>query len=64
MQPVIPLAYDIPSFCSASTLGRTRVYQEIKEGRLRVMKVGRRTLISGQAADEWRRQAEEKSSKD
>lgn len=46
-------AFDIPRFCAAYSIGRTRVYQEIKEGRLRVFKVGRRTLISVQAAGEW-----------
>jgi excisionase family DNA binding protein len=58
MQYQSVMAYDIPSFCAAFSLGRTRVYQEIKDGRLRIMKVGRRTLISVQAADEWCRRAE------
>lgn len=46
-------AYDIASFCKAYSIGRTRAYQEIKEGRLKVAKVGKRTLIPAQSAEEW-----------
>lgn len=49
MQPQT-MAYDIPSFCSAYSIGRTRTYQEIKEGRLRIIKIGKQTLISAHDA--------------
>ncbi|GJL94396.1 MAG: hypothetical protein DHS20C05_08010 [Hyphococcus sp.] len=46
-------AYDIKSFCKAFNVSRSFVYEEIKEGRLRVVKVGRRTLIPRPYALEW-----------
>ena len=40
-----PLAYSVSEACRVSSLGRTRVYQLISEGRLEVRKIGKRTLI-------------------
>jgi excisionase family DNA binding protein len=40
-----PLAYSISEACRVSSLGRTRLYQLIGEGRLEVRKIGKRTLI-------------------
>lgn len=40
-----PLAYSINEACRVSSLGRTRIYQLISEGRLEVRKIGKRTLI-------------------
>lgn len=40
-----PLAYSVNEACRASSLGRTRLYQLIAEGRLEVRKIGKRTLI-------------------
>ena len=40
-----PLAYSINEACRVSSLGRTRLYQLIGEGRLEVRKIGKRTLI-------------------
>lgn len=42
---VEPLAYSINEACRVSSLGRTRLYQLIGEGRLEVRKIGKRTLI-------------------
>lgn len=41
----LPLAYSIKEACHVSTLGRTRIYQLINEGRLETRKIGKRTLI-------------------
>lgn len=35
----------IPEACSGTGLSRTRIYEEIKAGRVQTMKVGNRTLI-------------------
>lgn len=35
-------------------LGRTSVYKEIGAGRLRALKVGRRTIITAEARQEWK----------
>ena len=40
-----PLAYSIREACRISSLGRTRLYQLIGEGRLEARKIGKRTLI-------------------
>jgi excisionase family DNA binding protein len=40
-----PLAYSVSEACRVSSLGRTRIYQLINEGRLEVRKIGKRTLI-------------------
>ncbi|WP_338242205.1 helix-turn-helix domain-containing protein [Aurantiacibacter hainanensis] len=40
-----PLAYSIKEACRVSSLGRTRIYQLIGEGRLEARRIGKRTLI-------------------
>ncbi len=40
-----PLAYSVSEACRVSSLGRTRLYQLIAEGRLEARKIGKRTLI-------------------
>lgn len=40
-----PLAYSVHEACRVSSLGRTRLYQLIAEGRLEARKIGKRTLI-------------------
>lgn len=40
-----PLAYSVSEACRVSSLGRTRLYQLIGEGRLQTRKIDKRTLI-------------------
>lgn len=40
-----PLAYSITDACRVSSIGRTRIYSLIKEGKLQVRKIGKRSLI-------------------
>lgn len=40
------LAYSIRDAVRVSSIGKTRLYSLIKSGRLRVTKVGKRTLVS------------------
>jgi excisionase family DNA binding protein len=47
------LAYSIHEFAQAVGIGRTQVFQEIKTGRLRAAKVGRRTIITAEAMTAW-----------
>ncbi len=56
-----PGAHSVESFAKAHTLGRTQVYEEINDGRLRTFLVGKRRLISFEAATEWRRNREEET---
>lgn len=46
-------AYDIKSFCKAFNVSRSFVYEEMKAGRLKAVKVGRRTLIPRANALAW-----------
>lgn len=46
-------AYDVNTFCKAYSVGRTLTYAEIKAGKLKATKIGRRTVISVSAAQEW-----------
>ena len=39
------LAFGIDEFCKIANLGRTTLYKDIAEGRLRAVKNGRRTVI-------------------
>lgn len=55
-----PRAADsIPQFCDGHGISRTHFYELVKQGKApRLMKVGRRTLISVEAAADWRRRIE------
>jgi excisionase family DNA binding protein len=49
----------VSEFCQQSGISRALFYKLVREGNgPRIMKVGRRTLISGQAAEEWQRAME------
>lgn len=39
------MAYSVAEACAVLGLGRTRLYEEIKSGRIPVKKIGKRTLI-------------------
>ena len=41
-----PLTITVNDACKALGLGRTKIYELIGKGRLRTVKIGRRTLIS------------------
>jgi excisionase family DNA binding protein len=46
-------AYSIPEVARAVGVGRSYIYGEIREGRLRVRKAGRRTLIYEEDLRAW-----------
>jgi excisionase family DNA binding protein len=45
----------VPQFNSRYNVGRTKTFDEIKNRRLKAVKVGRKTLIPTDAAEEWAR---------
>ena len=47
------LAYSVAETTKATGFGRTRIYQEIKEGRLKTIKLGRRTAILAEELRRW-----------
>lgn len=52
-------AHTIAGLCSDHHISRSFFHKLIKEGRgPRLMKIGRRTLISAEAASEWRAKME------
>jgi excisionase family DNA binding protein len=46
-------ALSISEFCGRYGIGRTTTYEEIQSGRLRAVKVGRRTLVTESDAESW-----------
>jgi hypothetical protein len=46
-------AMSIRAFCETYNLGRTSTYAEIKSGRLKARKAGRRTVIAIDDAEQW-----------
>jgi excisionase family DNA binding protein len=46
-------AMNIVEFCERYGPGRTTAYQEIKAGRLRARKCGKRTIIAEDDAERW-----------
>jgi excisionase family DNA binding protein len=51
--PLNKAAYSIAEFCELVSLGRSRVFEEIRDKRLRIVKVGRRTLIPAVEVTAW-----------
>ena len=49
------LAYSVPEFLAAVSIGRTQLYVELRAGRLRAAKCGKRTLIPLSEAEAWLR---------
>jgi hypothetical protein len=48
-------AMSLAEFCQRYDIGRTKAYEEIKLGRLRVRKCGKRSLITEDDAEDWLR---------
>ena len=46
-------AFGIEEFCRRYGVGRTTAYAEMKAGRLRRRKVGRRSIIAEEDAEAW-----------
>jgi excisionase family DNA binding protein len=43
----------IAEFCQRYGPGRTKTYEELKSGRLRARKIGKRTIITEDDAEDW-----------
>jgi len=53
-----PVALSIEEVIRATGLGRTSIYKEIAEGRLKSFKIGRRRFCAPEALREWRNEYE------
>ena len=47
------LAYSIAGLAAETGLSRTTIYEEVKKGRLRITKVGRRSIVTDDDAHAW-----------
>ena len=62
MQPDNIDAYSVEQFCRTHSIGRSLFYDLLKKGEgPRTFRAGKRTLISKEAAEKWRRQMEAKN---
>ena len=43
----------VDDFCHAHGIGRTLFYEEVKRGEIKLIKIGKRTLVSDIEAKEW-----------
>lgn len=56
------LAFNVMTFCESHGISRSLFYGLVSQGRgPRLMKVGKRTLISAEAAAEWRARMEKQT---
>jgi hypothetical protein len=46
-------AYSVPEFCECYRISIRGAYEEIAAGRLKIRKLGRRTLIATEDAEAW-----------
>ena len=51
--PQDKLAFNIPEVCAATGIGRTSVYEAIKNGALKSVMVGGRRLVRREALENW-----------
>lgn len=47
------LCYTIDELAEAASVARTRIYDEISQGRLKTFKIGRRRMIAAEAVRDW-----------
>ncbi len=48
-----PINWRVNDFCHAHGIGRTTFYEEVKNGDLKVIKLGSTTLVTDVDAKEW-----------
>ena len=46
-------ALNVDEFCATMGIGRTKFYGEVREGRIRVVKAGSRTLVPATEVQAW-----------
>lgn len=52
--------FSVPEFCASHSISRGHFYRLMKDGMApAIIKVGKRTLISAEAAADWRRRMEQ-----
>lgn len=46
-------AFSVDEFCAWARIGRSKFYQEIQQGRLRLRKIGRKSIVTVADAEPW-----------
>jgi len=46
-------AFRVDEFCENHRIGRSKFQEEVAAGRLRVVRIGRRVLVTADDADKW-----------
>lgn len=46
-------AFTVNEFCNWASIGRSKAYQEVQEGRLKLRKIGRKSVVTVQDAEAW-----------
>jgi excisionase family DNA binding protein len=46
-------AMTVDEFCGWARIGRSKFYQEVQEGRIRLRKIGRKSVVIRQDAEAW-----------
>jgi excisionase family DNA binding protein len=46
-------AFTVDEFCGWARIGRSKFYQEVQEGRIRLRKIGRKSVITYSDASTW-----------
>jgi hypothetical protein len=52
-QPKPPVAYSIPEAARAASIGTTKLRNEIRAGRLRARKLGKRSIVTANDLENW-----------
>ena len=52
-QPKPPVAYSIPEAARAAAIGTTKLRNEIRAGRLRARKLGKRSIVTTNDLENW-----------
>lgn len=47
------LAYTVRQFCEGIGIGHTKFYQEVSEGRIKIKKCGKRSLVTVEEAQRY-----------
>ena len=53
LPPTARVNWRINDFCRAHGIGRSLFYQEVQRGEIKIMKVGKRTLVPDSEARAW-----------
>ena len=52
-KPAPKLAWPFGEFCKQVGMGRTKGYDEVRKGRLRVLKVGKKSIVTAEDAQQY-----------